>query len=89
MEPLFTGDEWPSLAHKKGTLQRAREHALLSEFSAEELAQQPNPNPSPNPKPTLALSLTLTLSRALPLPLPLPLILTLTLPLTSGTARRA
>jgi hypothetical protein len=40
MEPLFAGDEWPSLAHKKVTLQRAREHALLSEFSAEELAQQ-------------------------------------------------
>ena len=40
MEPLFTGEEWPSLAHKKATLQRAREHALLSEFSAEELAQQ-------------------------------------------------
>ena len=53
MEPLFTGEEWPSLAHKKATLQRAREHALLSEFSAEELAQQPNPNPNPNPKPNL------------------------------------
>ena len=86
MEPLFTGEEWPSLAHKKATLQRAREHALLSEFSAEELAQQPNPNPSPNPKPTLALSLTLTLSRALPLPLPLPLILTLTLTRSSRSS---
>ena len=38
MEPLFTGEEWPSLAHKKATLQRAREHALLSEFSAEDRA---------------------------------------------------
>ena len=40
MEPLFVGEEWPSLAQKKATLQRARKHALLSELSPAELGQQ-------------------------------------------------
>jgi hypothetical protein len=40
MEPIFTGDEWTSIAQKKATLERARKHALLSELSSSELAQQ-------------------------------------------------